>query len=69
MPAKAKKPQVRVVLSLHLPKPQHAKLVRAAKKSKSSVAGLIREAAGRYADDILGAVPSESTETAAANAA
>ncbi|MBX9857410.1 MAG: hypothetical protein K2Y26_17905 [Gemmatimonadaceae bacterium] len=69
MPAKAKKPQVRVVLSLHMPKPQHAKLVRAAKKSKSSVAGFIRDAAERYADDILGAVNGGSDETAAATAA
>jgi len=59
----------RVVLSLQFPKAQHVKLVRAARKSKASVAGFIRDAAERYADDVLGVSACDGDETAADAAA
>jgi uncharacterized protein (DUF1778 family) len=58
--------KVRVVMSLHLPRPQHARLVKAAKASGTSLSEFVRTAADAQADQVLGVPVAEPTAAAVA---
>lgn len=54
MPKRLKSTRERVVMSLALPKAQHTKIAKAARKSQISLAEFIRTASETRANEVLG---------------